>query len=91
MYPQIFNILLIPFYIKFITESRRCYNICFLKYFFGLFMALLDSSAEEVTGMGMRERESDMQQRDPGLESNPGLPQEASVHGTPALPTKLAR
>ena len=59
-----------------------------------IFLALygfIDSSAEEVTGNRMREMGSETQQRAPGWESTPGPLQwgQASVHGTPALPTEL--
>ena len=52
-------------------------------------MASFDRIAEEVRENGMRERGSDSQQRDPSRKANPGPLQEASVHGTPALPTDL--
>ena len=47
----------------------------YLKYFFGLLSAFIDSTAEDMTGNGMRERGRDTRQ--------------ASAHGTPALPTEL--
>ena len=55
------------------------------------FRGFIDSTVEEVTGNGVRERGSDTQQRDPGWETNPGPLQrgQASAHGTPALPTEL--
>ena len=50
-------------------------------------MALFDSSAVEVTANRMRER-SDTQQREPGLESNPGRLQSLGTWDA-SLPTEL--
>ena len=50
-------------------------------FFFWPFMALLTGKLEDMTGKRGRERGSDMQQRDPGWESNPGPLQSPGTGG----------
>ena len=60
---------------------------CFFKkmsFFLNIYLAVygfIDRSAEDMIGNRERERGSDTQQRDPGLESNPGLLQSLGTWG----------